>query len=229
MAGRVSSTARAAVAEFIASFGVVVIAAGAVLVGRDGRLDLTGVAIAYGLASVAMCLATAPVSGGVVNPAIAAGLWVTGRLGSARAAVYVVAQVLGAVAAALVLRLLMPRSVFDAAAGGVPTLASSIPWGKGLLIEATATFFLTFSVLTARIGSPTWAAPALTGLVVTAAVLAFFPTSGAALNPGRWFGPALVAGVWADGWVWVIGPIAGSVVAALVHVAVFSATEPTTP
>jgi aquaporin TIP len=225
----VSNTARAAVAEFIASFGVVVIAAGAVLVGRDGRLDLTGVAIAYGLASAAMSHATLPLSGGVVNPAIAAGLWVTGRLGSARAAAYVVAQVLGAVSAAAVLRFLMPRSVFDAAAGGVPTLASSIPWGKGLLIEATATFLLTFSVLTARIGAPTWTAPALTGLLVAGSVLAFFSTSGAALSPARWFGPALVAGAWADGWVWVIGPIAGGVVAALVHSAMFHGAEPPTP
>jgi glycerol uptake facilitator-like aquaporin len=225
----VSSTARAAVAEFIASFGVVVIAAGAVLVGRNGRLDLTGVAIAYGLASAAMSHVTAPLSGGVVNPAIAAGLWVTGRLGSARAATYVVAQLLGAVAAAVLLRFLMPRSVFDAAAGGVPALASSIPVGKGLLIEATATFLLTFSALTAGVGGSTWAAPTVTGLVVTGAVLAFFTTSGASLNPARWFGPALAAGTWTDGWVWAIGPIAGGVVAALVHSAVFSGKEPPTP
>jgi aquaporin TIP len=225
----VSSTARAAVAEFIASFGVVVIAAGAVIVGRDGRLDLTGVAIAYGLASAAMSHVTTPLSGGVVNPAIAAGLWATGRLGSARAATYVLAQVLGAVAAAVLLRFLMPRSLFDAAAGGVPTLASSIPMGKGLLIEATATFLLTFSVLTARIGGSTWAAPAVTGLMVTGAVLAFFPSAGAALNPARWFGPALVAGAWADGWVWAMGPVAGGIVAALVHSGVYSGSEPPTP
>jgi aquaporin TIP len=224
-----SSTARAAIAEFIASFGVVMIAAGAVLVGRDGRLDLTGIAVAYGLASAAMSHVTAPLSGGVVNPAVAAGLWVTGRLGTARAATYVAAQVLGAVAAAAALKFLTRPSVFDAAAGGVPTLSASIPWGKGLLIEATATFLLVFSVLTVRVGASSWAAPALTGLVVTAAVLAFFSTSGAALNPARWFGPALVAGAWTDGWVWALGPIAGAVVAGLVHAVVFSRTEPPTP
>src|SRR2546423_10048011 len=143
---------------------------------------------------------TAPFSGGVVNPAVAAGLWVPGRLGTARAATYVAAQVLGAVAAAAALRFLMPRFVFDAAAGGVPTLSSSIPWGKGLLVEAVATFLLVFSVLTVRVGATSWAAPRLTGAVVTAVVLAFFSTSGAALSPAGWVGPAPVPGGWTDGW-----------------------------
>jgi MIP family channel proteins len=224
----VSSTARAAAAEFVGSFGVVLIAAGAVLVGRDGRLDLTGVALAYGLTTAAMSSATWSISGGVVNPAIAVGMWVTGGLSPVRAIAYVVAQFLGAVAAAALLRSLIPRSVFDAGAGGVPILAPTIPWGKGVLIESTATFLVTFSVLTTRSrGEDRWS-PAVAGLMVAGAVVAFFPSTGAALNPARWFGPALLARTWADGWVWVVGPVAGAVVAALVRSAIGSGSAPPT-
>jgi glycerol uptake facilitator-like aquaporin len=225
----VSSTTRAAAAEFIASFGVVSIAAGAVLVARDGRLDLTGVAFAYGLASIAMVV-SARRSGGMANPAIVAGLWVTGRLDSVRAAAFIFAQLLGGVLAGLALRSLMPSFVFAAGSGGVPLLATSTPWGKGLVIEAVATFLLTVVVLALREDDGmNLAAATAGGFVVTGAVLAFFPSTGAALNPARWLGPALAAGAWTDGWVWVVGPIAGGIAGALVHAVISGPDDAPTP
>jgi glycerol uptake facilitator-like aquaporin len=211
-----SSTVRAWLAGAVATFTVVVVAAGAVLVARDGRLDLTGVAVAYGAIVAAMVAATG--DRGVANPAIVAGLWAIGRLDAVRAATIVSGQLVGAALAGLTLRLLLPGSVFRAGAGGVPLLATSVPAGRGLVIEALGTFVLTLAVL--GVGSARgsgWPAAPAAGVAVTAAALAFFPSTGAALDPARWFGPALAAGAWSDGWVWVLGPFAGGIAGALAH------------
>jgi len=219
-----SSTVKAWLAGAVATFGVVVVSAGAVLVARDGRLDLTGVAVAYGGVVAAMVAATG--DRGVANPAVVAGLWAIGRLDAARAATIASAQLVGAAVAGLALRLLVPGSVFRAGAGGAPLLSTSIPAGRGLVIEALGTFLLTLAVLGVggERGSLRAAAPAA-GATVAAATLAFFPSTGAALDPARWFGPALAAGSWSHFWVWVLGPLAGGVVGALAHEALRPAPE----
>jgi len=211
-----SSIVKAWLAGAVATFGVVLVAAGAVLVARDGRLDLTGVALAYGAAVAAMVAATG--DRGVANPAIVAGLWAIGRLDAVRAVTIASAQLVGAAAAGLALRVLFPGAVFQAGAGGAPLLSTSIPVGRGLAIEAVGTFVLTLAVL--GVGSrrgPTWTAAPAAGVAVAAATLAFFPSTGAALDPARWFGPALAAGAWSHGWVWVLGPLVGGIAGALAH------------
>ena len=95
-----SETARGAVAEFVAAFAVVLVGAATFVLGRNGQLDLTGIALAYGFAVAVMVSTTAHVSGGFANPAIAIGLWVTGKLSSLRAVSFIAAELLGGVAAA---------------------------------------------------------------------------------------------------------------------------------
>ena len=217
------STSRAAAAEFVATFALVSVGAGAVIATSLG-LDLLGVALAHGLVLAVAVSVTGHLSGGHVNPAVTVGLWITGKIESSRAAVYVLAQLLGAVAAALLLRALLPGVLFDAAAGGVPALAPTLGSGRGIAIEALTTFFLVFAVFgTAVDDRGPWSKTAglSIGLVVAFDIMAFGPYTGAAMNPARWLGPAFAAQRWADWYVWIAGPLVGGIVAALVYHHVF--------
>jgi len=173
------------------------------------------------------------ISGGVFNPAIQIALWVTGKMPGPRSAAYVGAQVFGAVVAAFLLKYLDPRQAFDAAGGGVPALASGIAVGKGILMEAVGTFFLVWAVFATVIddrGPFNKTAGFTIGLTITFGILALGPFTGAAFNPARWFGPALAAGQWDNWYVWIVGPIAGGILAGVLYWSVFLRdTEPATP
>jgi aquaporin TIP len=229
----VTETGRGMVAEFVATFALVLIGAGAVVLWGAGRLDLTGVALAHGIVLAVMVSVTAHISGGLVNPAVTIGLWVAGKLSGRKTLAYMVAQLLGAVAGAFLLKYLIPANVFDAGDGGGTVVDPSIAVGKAVLIEAAATFFLVFAVFGTAVddrGPFSKTAGLTIGLVLTFDILAFGPWTGAAMNPARWFGPALATGTWADWWVWVVGPVAGGVIAAVVYWAAFlRGREPATP
>ncbi len=98
------SLGKAAVAEFIATFALIFIGAGAVITSSAGNLDLVGVALAHGLVLAIMVSITGHISGGHVNPAVTIALWAAGKIGTQRGAVLIVAQMLGAVVGALLVR-----------------------------------------------------------------------------------------------------------------------------
>ncbi len=226
------SMGRAGAAELVASFAITFVGAGAVISQANGRLDLTGVALANGLVFAVMVSSTAHLSGGVVNPVIAVALWVAGTLGTLRAAAYIGAELLGAAAGAFLLKFLLPSLSFGPDGGGV-ALATDLPAGKGLLIEAVAAFLLVFALFAIRMddrGSSHWTTGLTVGLVVVADTLAFAPWTGAAMNPARWLGPAVVTGNWTTWWVWVAGPVAGGIVAVVVYRAIsLQDRDPATP
>lgn len=226
------STGKAAVAEFVATFALIFIGAGAVIAIGLG-LDLTGVALAHGLVLAIMVSVTAHISGGHVNPAVTIGLWVAGKVPSGRAVVYIGAQLLGAVTAAFLLKYIVPTELFDAAGGGTPALAEGVAVGKGILIEAVTTFFLVFAVFGTAVdprGPFSKTAGLTIGLVIAFDIMAFGPYTGAAMNPARWFGPALADGAWSDWFVWIVGPVAGGIIAAVLYATVFlKDREPATP
>jgi len=228
----VENTGKAVVAEFVATFALIFIGAGSVIANANGSLDLTGVALAHGLVLAIMVSVTGPLSGGIVNPAVAIGLWVTGKLSTVRTGAYIVAELLGAAAGAFLLKFLIPATSFGPGGGGA-ALAPGLPTGKGILIEAVATFFLVFAVFgTAVDDRGPWnkTAGLTIGLVIAFDIMAFGPWTGAAMNPARWFGPALATGEWADWWVWIVGPVAGAIVAAVLYWTVFLRDkEPATP
>lgn len=101
--------------------------------------------------------------------------------------------------------------------------------GAAVVLEAILTFFLVFVVYGTAV-NPTGAFDKLAGfsigLVVTFGMLAGGPMTGGAMNPARWFGPALVSGTWTDSWVYVVGPLAGGIVAGLVGQVVFDTKKP---
>lgn len=218
------STGRAAVAEFVATFGLVFIGASAVILSASGVLDLTGVALAHGLVLAVMVSITAHLSGGFANPAVTIGIWVAGKIPLGRAVVLIFAQLLGAVAAAYLVKFLFPRTAFDAGTGGAAVLNSQIASGKGIVLEAVGTFFLVFAVFGIAVdhrGPFSKTAGLSIGLVIAFDIMAFGPLTGAAVNPARWLGPALAAEAWDDWFVWIVGPVAGAIVAAVLYSMVF--------
>jgi aquaporin Z len=195
-----------------------------VILNASGVLDLTGVALAHGLVLAIMVSITAHLSGGLVNPAVTIGLWVAGKIPSARAVVLILAQLLGAVAAAYLVKFLFPATAFEAGTGGAPVLNSQIASGKGIVLEAVGTFFLVFAVFGTAVDErgPFGKTAGFTiGLVIAFDIMAFGPLTGAAMNPARWLGPALAAGAWANWYVWIVGPVSGAIVAAVLYSMVF--------
>ncbi|XP_066308126.1 aquaporin TIP4-4 isoform X2 [Miscanthus floridulus] len=187
--------------------------------GGDTVVSLTAVALAHTLAVAVMVSAGLHVSGGHINPAVTLGLAATGRITLFRSALYVAAQLLGSALACLLLAFLT-----DGAPVPVHALGAGVGALRGVLIEAVLTFSLLFTVY-ATVVDPRRAVrgmgPLLVGLVVGANVLAGGPFSGASMNPARSFGPALVEGVWADHWVYWVGPLIGGLLAGLVYDGLF--------
>lgn len=187
--------------------------------GGDSVVGLTAVALAHTLVVAVMVSAGLHVSGGHINPAVTLGLAVTGRITLFRSALYILAQLLGSALACLLLTFLT---------GGDPTpvhaLAAGVGVARGVAMEVVLTFSLLFTVYATvvdprrTVGSM---GPLLVGLVVGANVLAGGPFSGASMNPARSFGPALAAGVWADHWVYWVGPLIGGPLAGLVYEGLF--------
>jgi aquaporin Z len=217
------SLGKAAVAELVATFALIFVGAGAVIVASSGQLDLVGVALAHGLVLAVMVSVTGHISGGQVNPAVTIALWAAGKIGTQRGALLIVAQLVGAVMGALLLRYVVGDAAFDGGGAGAPALAPGLAVGKGIVLEAILTFFLVFVVFgTAVDDKGPWNKTAgfTIGLTIAFDILAFGPLTGAAMNPARWFGPALVGGQWADALVWIVGPIAGAIIAGVLYTAV---------
>ncbi|TVU15126.1 hypothetical protein EJB05_38629 [Eragrostis curvula] len=171
---------------------------------------LVAVAIAHALALAAAVALASGASGGHVNPAVTFGVLVTRRISFGRAVLYWAAQLLGAVVAALLLRLV---------SGG--TRPTGFGFGPGiherhaLLLEAVMTFGLMYTVYATAVdrtrgGGIGAVAPLAIGFVVGANILAGGPFDGAAMNPARAFGPALVGWSWRHHWVYWVGPLIGA-------------------
>lgn len=229
------SIGKAVLAEFIATLALIFVGAGAVVMTAIADGGLVGVALAHGLVLAIMVSVTGHISGGLVNPAVAIGLWVTGKLDTSRAAAYIAAELLGAIAGALLLRLVTPDAIFDAASGGTPLVnaAQGMGVGKAVVLEAILTFFLVFAVYGTAVddrGVFPKTAGLTIGLVLTFDILVGGPLTGAAMNPARQLGPALVAGEWSDWWVYWVGSIAGAIIGGVVYWGAFlRSREPTAP
>jgi aquaporin Z len=151
-----------------------------------------------------------------LNPAVTVGLLVARRIDLVSAAAYIVTQLAAASLAALVVQWLLPALAVRSALLGVPVIASSVTLEQAIGIELVLTFFLMSAVFGTAV-SPD--APRVAGfgigLVLLFDILVGGPLTGAAMNPARAFGPALVSGQWLGHMVYWVGPIAGAILAAL--------------
>ncbi len=205
---------RRGVAEFIGTFAVVFIGAGAMIYG-----NLLGTAFAYGLVIAVMVSSFAGVSGGHFNPAVTLALLVTRRIAPALAGFYWLVQLAGAAAAALLLKWIFPP-VVKGLFLGAPVINPTIDSAKAVTIEAVLTFFLVW-VFFATVVDPRGSFAQIAGLAVGLTVVLDSAMAGgltgAAINPARAFGPELVSGHWTSFWVWYVGPLAGGTLAALIY------------
>jgi aquaporin Z len=208
---------RPVVAEFLGTTLFVFVGAGSVVAtAANPSSAALVVALAHGVALAVLVTATMNLSGGHLNPAVTLGLFAVRRVDGRTAAAYVVAQLAGAVLAAALIKLLFPMHAARAVNLGTPALAAPVTFVQAVCLEAVLTFLLMSSVLGTIVSreSPKVGGFGV-GLAVLAAALAAGPLTGAALNPARAFGPALVAMEFHAQAVYWIGPIVGAALAAL--------------
>jgi MIP family channel proteins len=210
-----ASLAKKCVAEFIGTFALIFIGVGAIYHFGAVPGGLLGIALAHGLAIAVMVSATGGISGGHLNPAVTFGLMLGDKIDLKGAIAYWISQLAGAIAAAyLALIVLGKVAVFN----GTPALGKEVTLGHGIIIEAVLTFFLVFVVYGSAVDTR---APKIGGLAIglTVALDILFggPLTGAAVNPARTFGPAVVGGQWAFHIVYWAGPLLGGGLAGLVY------------
>jgi aquaporin TIP len=206
---------RAMIAEAVGTFTLVFIGVGAIA----NDAGLLGVAFAHGLSIAVMVAATAAVSGGHLNPAVTIGLLATGRIGVGSAVSYVASQLIGAVAAAALLLVTLREQVLPVAIG-TPTPGPELGVPQVLVIEGVLTFLLMFVIFgTAAVRVEPLVGGLFIGLTVTLDILMGGPLTGAAMNPARHFGPALLAGpsYLAQAWIYWLAPVVGAVSASLLY------------
>ena len=213
-------------AEFIGTFALIFIGAGAGAVVGDGvgLPGLIAIAFAHGLTVMAFAFAYGSVSGGHFNPSVTVGVLAAGAMSAGEAIGYIVSQLIGGVAGALLLKTVLG----GAATGlGVPALAHNLalgattltvtPWA-GFVIEAVLGFFLVTVVLsTAVAGRAGNLAPLAIGMTLTLNIIMGGALTGAAFNPARALGPMVATGNFSDAWLYLSAPIVGAIVAAILH------------
>lgn len=208
------SLARSLVAEALGTFALVFVGAGAIMVdAENGGLGSVGVALAFGLVIMAMVYAVGHVSGAHLNPAVTLAFALRRHFPGARVPAYWAAQITGAAAAALLLRLSL---------GNVADVGATSPSGsqaQSFLWEALLTAILLFVVLavatdTRAVGEA--AAIAIGGTIALASLVGG-PISGASLNPARSLGPALASGTFDSLWLYLVAPLVGGTVGALAY------------
>lgn len=216
----------ALVAELIGTFALVFIGAGAGALALGG---LPGVALAHGLVVLAFAYSYGHISGTHVNPAVTLGLLVAGRIDAAKAASYIVFQLIGGVLAGYALKWVLGGVVGNLGAG---TLAGSLPAGGrtivvtptvGFFLEALLAFFLVNTVLNAAVSGK---AGNLAGLAIGSTlifnILMGGPLTGAIFNPARQLGPALAADQMANLGLYLFAPLVGAAVAGALYRTYFS-------
>lgn len=222
-------TLRSLAAELVGTALFVFLGAGSVVInsGTPGGLGPTGVALAHGVGMAIIVSATMSISGGHINPAVSFAVWVARKIDGRTAGLYVIAQLIGALVGAALVKGLLPPAAVKLTSAGVPMLAASVTFWQGVWIEAVLTFFLVSAVFGTAV-SPQ--APAIggfgIGLAIFVGALVGGPLTGAAMNPARAFGPAVIAFELHGHAVYWIGPLLGALVAGVLWKEVLLPRDP---
>ena len=211
-----SVLAPALTAEAIGSFILIFAGTGAVMVNHisNGAVTHLGISFVFGAVVTALIYALGHISGAHFNPAVTLAFWSSGFFQKRRVLPYIAAQLSGAIAASILLRLSL---------GNVANLGATLPlndnWLQSLILETVLTFILMFIILgsgldrRALIG---FAGVAI-GLTVGLEAACMGPITGASMNPARSLAPALVSGIWQHQWLYWVAPILGAQLAVLVY------------
>ncbi len=189
-------------------------------------IGLLGVSLAFGLTVLTMAFAIGHISGCHLNPAVSIGLWAGGRFPARELPAYIVAQVVGAVAAGGVLYLIASgKAGFDLSSGFASNgFGAHSPGGYSMLAAIVCEVVMTAMFLVVILGAtddraPSGFAPIAIGLCLTLIHLISIPVTNTSVNPARSTGVALFVGGWAIEQLWVfwLAPIVGAVIGAVVY------------
>jgi aquaporin TIP len=184
--------------------------------GSTTPAGLVAAALAHGFGLFVAVSIGANISGGHVNPAVTFGAFLGGHITLIRGILYWIAQLLGSVVACLLLRF---------GTGGLSTpafsLSTDVSVWNAVVLEIVMTFGLVYTVYATAVdpkkGNIGILAPIAIGLIVAANILAGGAFDGASMNPAVSFGPAVVSWSWDNHWVYWVGPLIGSAIAAIVY------------
>ncbi|TDM08068.1 MAG: aquaporin Z [Ideonella sp. MAG2] len=219
-------------AEFFGTFWLVLGGCGSAVLAAafpGVGIGLHGVSLAFGLTVLTMAYAIGHISGCHLNPAVSVGLWVGGRFDGSKLVPYIVAQVLGAVAAGAVLYLIASGKAGFSLSGGFASngFGEHSPGGysmtAALVTEVVMTAFFLFVIMgSTDKRAPAGFAPIAIGLCLTLIHLISIPVTNTSVNPARSTGVALFVGDWALSQLWLfwVAPIAGAAIGALAYKAV---------
>ncbi len=202
------------VGEFVGTFALVFAGAGAIMVdAKTGALGHVGVAITFGLVIMAMIYAVGHISGASFNPAVSFAFALSRHFPWPRLVGYWGAQLLGALTAAAILR---------GSLGNIAHVGATLPsgsQGQSFLWELVLTFFLMFVIMAVATDTRAVGEAAAIAIGGTVGLDAMFggPISGASMNPARSIGPALVSGDLHALWLYILAPLAGGALGALVY------------
>ncbi len=217
------------VAEFLGTFWLVLGGCGSAVIAAafpDGGIGLLGVSLAFGLTVVTMVYAIGHISGSHLNPAVSIGLWAGGRFPAGQLAPYIVAQVVGAIAAGGVLYLIANGSAgFDVSTGFASNgYGAHSPGGYSMLSVLVCEIVMTAMFLVIILGAtdqraPQGSAPLAIGLAYCVIHLISIPVSNTSVNPARSTGVAVYVGDWATSQLWLfwVAPIAGALLGAAIY------------
>lgn len=209
------------VAEFIGTFALVFVASLSVMMmqgtGAPASVALLVVALAVGLTLAAMTTSLMRVSGHF-NPAVTIGFIVARRLDGVLAGVYVAGQILGAIVAAYVTKLLVPISLFTAARGGSQVISLDVTGWQAFVAEFVATFILVWVTFGSAVDpkAPRVGGLAI-GLAMTIGILAIGPLTGGSMNPARAVGPAVAVGIFEGQIIFWTAPLLAGALAAVIY------------
>ena len=216
-------------AEFVGTFWLVLGGCGSAVLAAafpDVGIGLLGVSLAFGLTVMTMAFAIGHISGCHLNPAVSIGLWAGGRFPAAQLLPYIVAQVLGAMAAGGVLLVIASgRAGFEVSAGFASNgYGAFSPGGYSLVAALVTEVVMTMMFLVVILGAtdkraPQGFAPVAIGLGLTLIHLISIPVTNTSVNPARSTGVAAYVGGWAVEQLWLfwVAPIVGGVLGALLY------------
>jgi MIP family channel proteins len=221
------------VAEFIGTFALVFFVTSVVVLfvtpGGGAGSDYVVVGLVHAFVLFMLVQSIGSVSGAHVNPAVTLALLAIRKIRPNDAVVYILLQLSGAVAGALTAKFVLSDRIADGTAAvggasaevGTPSINDNLlgSTAAGAVAEGIGTFFLLWAVVAVAVNpraARDWAGWVI-GATLGLGVLVLGPLTGGALNPARWFGPALVSGHWDDAWIYIIGPIVGGALAAVVY------------
>ena len=199
-------------AEFIGTFALVFAGTGAIIINdvSAGVITHLGIGLVFGLIIMTMIYALGEISGAHFNPAVSFGFWLAKRLSFKELIPFVISQVLGAITASVLLRIIFPQH---------QTLGTTLPHfisaSGDFVLETILTFFLMFVIIHVAQGAKEkglMAGVAIGGMVALEAIFAG-PVTGASMNPARSLAPAIISGHLEFLWVYITAPFLGSALA----------------